>query len=557
METPPLPANEKERLADLNRYDVLDTEPETVFDDLTMLAKNISGCPIALISLVDETRQWFKSKQGLEACETSRDISFCGHVIVRDQAMTVADAAQDPRFADNPLVIGGPLIRFYHGVPLRTPNGNNIGTLCVIDQQPRQLSETQLASLDALGRQVIQNMELRYAGKHMAALAQQAGDANEAKSRYLATISHDIRTPIGGILGMTDIMLTADIDPETRDNLESIRDSADFLMRLLDDLLEFSKIEAGKITLEDITFKPKKLIQRLVTFYRPNAEARNLVFEARLGANIPTKIVGDPHRLEQVLINLITNAIKFTHQGGVWLHLDFVIEQNGIVSLTFAVRDSGIGISQEQAARIFRSYSQANASTARQYGGVGLGLSIAKHLVELMGGTLQLSPNPDGGSIFTFTLPFRAAPGTVTKPVDPVEPEVAATVLKVLVVEDEPINQKIFALQIEHFGHRITCVNNGREALTRFGEEPFDLVLVDLNLPDQCGFAVAEGIRARAKSDGRMPPIFGVTACLKPGDRERGANAKMDNILIKPIELETLALLFEEAEKRRGSSEDP
>lgn len=408
MITPQLPANEQERLQALEAYQVLDTEAEKAFDDLTLLASRICRTPIALVSLIDPERQWFKAKVGLDACETERDIAFCAHAIHNPEVMEVCNTLKDERFWDNPLVTGAPFIRFYAGAPLVTPEGFAIGTLCVIAPEPMQLTDEQRDNLSILARAVVSQLELRKKLREQDKISQ-------FKSDFLSDMSHEIRTPIHGISGTLHLLQNMALNREQNHLVALALSSANALTELVNDILDLSRIEAGKLELQPEEFDLASLLAEVGATHGIKASEKmiELICPAR---HIPAgRVRADSLRLRQILNNLISNAIKFTHEGFVSIDLHLNPQssahenRNEQLSARFEVRDSGIGMTEEQMTRLFSRFQQASADTTHLYGGSGLGLNICQQLVELMGGKIGVQSSYGEGSLFWFEVPLESA----------------------------------------------------------------------------------------------------------------------------------------------------
>jgi PAS domain S-box-containing protein len=854
------PENEAVRLEALRRYAILDTLPEQEFDDLTRLAALICGTPIALVSFVDEERQWFKSKVGIKASETPRDISFCAHAILKPHLLLIPDASADERFRLNPLVTGEPKIRFYAGAPLVTQDGHALGTICVLDQVPRQLSQAQCDALKALARLAVAELELRRsvsdlsqsirerrrtekeldqlftlsldmlciagfdgyfkrvnpawervlgipsrellerpyvdfvhpddraatvtegkklssgaetiafenryrrgdgsyiwllwnattsaseklifavardvterkraerrtnagyavtrvlaqaesletatpqilssiaesldwkvgaiwqldedaqllhcvevwhspgsqlpkfeaatrtlkvrrgdglpgqvwetgqpawvkqlpaaghfpriaidheeglrsafafpirsAGKFMGVIEFFAGEPREmdqellemfdsigsqvgqfidrcraesdlrvyadyleaarqaqeqdarrlaelvkelevekkkaeeatrAKSEFLANMSHEIRTPMNAIIGMTELALDTKLKPEQRDYLRTVKSSANSLVSLINDILDFSKIEARKLELDRAEFSLRDTLEDTLRVLAVRAQQKGLELACHIPPEIPDALMGDPQRLQRIILNLVSNAVKFTEHGEVVVHVAVESSSDKRIVLRIGVTDTGIGIAPADRQRIFEAFAQADSSTTRRYGGTGLGLAICEQLVELMGGRITVESEVGRGSTFQFTAQFDLQPSQ-----DGSEDAAAVRLrnLPVLVVDDNSTNRRIIEEMVASWRMKPVAVENGPAALEAVAKAhrsgaPFRLILLDSHMPEMDGFEVARRIRQDAHS--RDTDLILLTSA---GHREELARAKRIGVaaaLVKPV----------------------
>ena len=397
---PPVSVTEDARLAELLSYGILDSEPEQAYDDITLLASQICETPVALVSLIDQERQWFKSKVGVTVSETARDIAFCAHAITRpDELFVVENAPQDPRFAENPLVVDDPSIRFYAGAPLTTSSGHAMGTLCVIDDVPRELEPGQLDSLRALARMVVAQLELRQARD----IAQEA-DRN--KMIFLANMSHEIRTPLNAILGLSELMAAQAFGPLGDDHyLEyagDINASGEHLLELMNDILDLSRIEADELRLDESEVDLVELVGAVVRMLGTKAGDKEVGVAQEFAHALPTVLV-DERRLRQVVLNLVTNAIKFTPRGGSVVIAATPRPSDGSIELS--VTDTGVGMTASDIETALTAFGQIVDNDVTTELGTGLGLPISKRLVEGHQGTLEIASEQGVGTTVTVRLP--------------------------------------------------------------------------------------------------------------------------------------------------------
>jgi PAS domain S-box-containing protein len=675
--------NEEARLDALRHYGILDTPHETSFDEIVLLAAQIGQAPVALLSFLDEERQWIKAAYGFSDGFIPRRQSFCAQAILQDTPLIVSDTRADEYFRRTPLAASLRDIRFYAGAPLIAPDGFVIGTLSIMDRFPRSLAPRVRQALVMLARQAMRQLELRrqlreategnpvwaqtvvipppempsepaqlteetefyralfqqYAGfvcvhdlegRILAANPAGAGalgylpeelagrcmdellapevrgqvgnflaqvkekgaaqglmrvadrhgeeriwrynnklyespahgpvvvgcayDVTEQRMReaelelqraqaqaqargkadYLAKMSHEIRTPINGIVSMAHLLARTGLDAEQRSYLDLMRDSADWLVTLINDLLDYSKLEAGRMVLEQVDFDLLGLVETAVTMFAEAAQRKGLELAVLVASDVPLYLQGDPGRLRQVLNNLISNAIKFTEHGEVVVQVEKLDADARLARLRFSVRDTGIGIAEEFLPNLYQAYAQAPTGTVKHTVGTGLGLAISRQLVEMMGGKIEVESKRGQGTTFRVTVEFSRQPEIGLKVVSPQD----LKGLRVLIVDDNAASGKILHRQTTAWGmlpSNVSAAARTIDALRRAAKKgkPFDVAIIDWAMPGLDGIELARRIHSH-KEFATLPTIL-LTAFGWRGQGQAARNAGLSAYLTKPV----------------------
>lgn len=536
---------ERARLQALHDLDILDTEAEQAFDRLTRLASSFYQSPIALISLVDEKRQWFKSRVGLDAPETERRFAFCQHAIQSDEPFIINDASEDARFCNNPLVTDAPNIRFYAGAPLIDDEGHRLGTLCIIDQKPRpEFDHAMAEQLVMLADIVISEFNLRQRNRQLAESLDEIQRGESARTEFLSVISHEIRTPLGAVVGLADTLRHSaahqQLSESDQDIIAGMQSSSRLLMGLLDDILDMSKLDAGKITLQPSPMHLGSFVDMMRQVWAPAMQEKALDFTISRDAALPDWLQIDELRFTQVINNFIANAVKFTDRGSVSLDLS-VSQKDNRAQIQVQVKDTGRGMTREERMRVFKPYEQANGGIARKYGGTGLGMAITRGLADLMGGQVSVSSIEGKGSIFSATLPLVAADAPEQKPEKVIETNHIGRKLSILVVDDVAMNLRLLGHMLDKLGHQTSLVDSGEAAIQSCAGNSWDLVIMDIRMPGIDGFEASQTIL----KDRPSQKIVALSADRMSGDVERAKEIGMLEYIAKPITMEGLSSMLD------------
>lgn len=513
-------------------------------DRIVRCAEKFFDAPVCIVSLRGRGEQWFKAKVGIGIETMPCDGSFCDTALAQDDVFVVEDTLLDRCFAAHPLVAGEEGVRFYAGIPLAIKAGFKVGTLCVLDRKPRVFGQNEREILRNFGALVVEELRLQIREIRFEIELNKVREAEAAKlasqkerADFLAMVTHEVRTPLNAFAGMVALMGSEALAKDDGSATSALQNSADHLVRIVNEVLDFAQLEETGFVFQNAPFDLHRELRCVFAVLRPQATAKGLRFDLELDASVPQYVVGDRTRISQVLLNLLTNAIKFTPQGSVHVCATAQAVAATRVELTISVRDTGIGMTSEAIANVFKRYSQADLQVRKQYGGTGLGLVICRKLVEAMSGSITVDSTPKAGSVFTLRIPFeKAAPQEAADPVRD-DRGIRRPDLRVLVVDDEAVSRKVTSALLLRLGYAVEAVATGREALAALRSRPFDIALVDLGMPDLDGLSLARELHLQPEF-GVPPPLVALTGRARSGDEPY--LDLFDDYLVKPASVTSL-----------------
>jgi signal transduction histidine kinase/CheY-like chemotaxis protein len=533
---------EEERLKEIFKYELLDYEiDDPALLSLNKLAAYICDVPMSNVSIVNLKYCEFISRApGFNFSNTIREHSFCHYAILQDQFFEVEDTMRDKRFEQNVFVKNQPKpVRYYAAWPVKSPAGCNVGVLLVADFVPRKMSPQQIEALRVLRDQVQIQFIIKMQNKELTALYLKAEKLSKVKDEFISNISHELRTPLNAINGYAHILQKSSLDKDQREAVSIIRNSSEILIPMVNDILDFSKINSQKLVLEKIPFNLRETVLLVYHLLLNKAKEKSLKFELNVDEKIPSKLIGDKIRINQIIMNLASNSLKFTEKGSVSINVKLREETQENVVIDFSVRDTGIGIPEDKIKTIFERFEQAGSEITRKFGGTGLGLNISKNLVQLHGGELKVKSKYGQGSEFYFTIKYeKVSPEFETLEKTKLEIESRKSEfnmskfknLRVLICEDNSINIKLIKHYFKNKVSFLGIAENGEKAIEILKNTKFDVILMDIHMPILDGIETTKYIRNTLNLS---IPIIGFTNNNSQEEKEMCLSIGMNDYINK------------------------
>jgi len=511
------------------------TPPERCFDQIAALAQAASDAPVAMVSFIDDERQWFKATIGMDMRESRVHRAFCLQALLEDQVLWVEDASLDPRFCDNPLVAGSPHIRFYAGAPIRLSSGEAIGSVSVLSDQPRALDITLARQLRGLADLASDECALRASLAELGAARVQADMARQVKSAFLTNMNHELRTPLNGVVAAAEMLLEEALTPAQRELVQIVTGSAWNLCAVLDDVIQLANCAAEGVNCPVERFNAAEVARQAVGFYEAAARAKGLGVVVDL-ESVDRAFLGQPASLRQILRALISNAVKFTAAGQVRLSAQVrtVRKRQQVI---FTVDDTGMGFGPDVQARLFEPFAMGDDTLTRSQGGLGAGLAIANALARRLDARMEVLSRPGQGSTFSLSLPLPSAPDHGHGTAEAGSPVGCGDRKpRVLAAEDHPTNRRLLELILGAVELEADFVENGALAVEAVRTGAYDIILMDMQMPVMDGLTAIEQIRRLQSERGlAFTPICTVTAHAMPEHEDAALRAGAKAHLTKPV----------------------
>lgn len=537
-------AAEEQRLATLESLQIVHTLPEDAYERIVRRTSEFFRVPMCTISMVGRNNHWFKAKVGVDVDLVAREASFAEATFLQDDVFVVTDPCSHARFAHHPGVVGPPHIRFYAGVPLVIEGGHKIGTLSIADTRARHFDAAAQEALKDFGALVVDELHLRLRTMRLEAQLEQQRRADAARvaeqrerADFLAMVAHELRAPLNAIAGIAGLIGHSEAPSLDRVDVDALRASTEHLVRMINEVLELARLEATAFTFQNEPFDLGREVHRALAMVQPGAAAKDLRLRVDIDASVPARVCGDRTRVAQIVMNLVTNAVKFTSQGSVDVTLSAREAGKERVVVTLRVEDTGIGMSADATQDLFKTFSQCGPEVRARYGGTGLGLAICRKLVTAMKGEISVHSVAGVGTTFSCAIPFGLPAGGEALPAPTAVNDAWRAAQLVLVADDDAVSARITRAMLTRAGYRVETFTNGRDTLAALRARPFDIAIVDLHMPGLDGFALAGEMQLQTDF-GAPVPLVALTGWPQPPDDPRVAH--FARYLVKPVDAATL-----------------